>query len=535
MSGSKNLILGFCSRQSLDRLAPFIASLRLAAFAGDVCLLVEDVAAATIGRLRALGIIVERAAPSAQPGMTAMSSRHFSYLDFMTRRGEGYGNVLLVDPSTTLIQADPFGMQLPAEIVYAGTGRLIGETPDVHGAVVRGYGEAVAHNIRDCTVANAATTLGTRAGMLRYLAAMTQQLAGRSGPITGALDKGVHNYIVHMRPLPGAWLDRTGGTVVALDASAPDTVAATDQGVLTDGRLAPVVADWDAITRVLVHVRTSPRYRLDDAAQPARRQAPAPRDAVAAFYYRPRDAGWLELFLGSLRCVNDAADVYCIGDFDPDELAVVARFGALAFTLPACEPTMAENLAHFYLHQVLEGIVSAGATPDQLLLLDGVRAVFPRDPFLNKTVGLSLFREGPARIGELEYNRHRLALFMPLDERALRQPVVSSMVLRGPLPALREFYRRMFIELVGRAELLKIHKVVQGIVNKLCHTDDLGFPVTVHPNGAEVYFEFLGSSLALDTRRGVRIGGTVPGVVLGGHPESPLLMKLRIDLNLADS
>ncbi|HET6194550.1 MAG TPA: hypothetical protein VFE12_02300, partial [Acetobacteraceae bacterium] len=63
MSGSKNLILGFCSRQSLDRLAPFIASLRLAAFAGDVCLLVEDVAAATIGRLRALGIIVERAAP----------------------------------------------------------------------------------------------------------------------------------------------------------------------------------------------------------------------------------------------------------------------------------------------------------------------------------------------------------------------------------------------------------------------------------------------------------------------------------------
>ena len=82
--------------------------------------------------------------------------------------------------------------------------------------------------------------------------------------------------------------------------------------------------------------------------------------------------------------------------------------------------------------------------------------------------------------------------------------------------------------------MLKIHKVVQGIVNKLCHAGDLGFPVTLHPNGAEVYFDFLGSSLALDARHGVRIGGTVPGVVLGGHPENPLLMKLRIDLNLAD-
>jgi hypothetical protein len=167
-------------------------------------------------------------------------------------------------------------------------------------------------------------------------------------------------------------------------------------------------------------------------------------------------------------------------------------------------------------------------------VLDSVCAVFPRDPFLTKTIGLSVFCEGPTRIGESGYNRHRLGLFVQLDERWLREPVVSSMVLRGPLPFLREFYRRMFIELVGRAEMLNIHKVMQGVVNKLCHAGDLGFPVIAHPNGAEVYFEFLASKLAVDTRHGVRVGGTVPGVVLSGHRESQLLLKLRIDLNLQE-
>ena len=265
------------------------------------------------------------------------------------------------------------------------------------------------------------------------------------------------------------------------------------------------------------------------------RRASAPRDAVVAFYQRQRDAGWLELFLGSLRCVSDAVDVHWVGDFDQGELEILTRFRCTAHAVPASEPAIAENVAHLYISQVLERIASGGeAQPDQVLVLDSVRAVFPRDPFLTKTIGLSVFCEGPTRIGESDYNRDRLGLFVQLDEGWLRQPVVSSMVLRGKLPLLREFYRRMLIELVGRAELLKIHKVIQGVVNKLCHAGDLGFPVIAHPNGAEVHFEFLSSRLAVDTRHGVRVGGTVPGVVLSGHRESKLVLKLRIDLNLPE-
>jgi hypothetical protein len=536
VNGTTNLIMGYCARLPFSRLEPFIASLRHTTFAGDVCLLIEDVAAETVDRLRSVGVIVERAGPSAQQSMTAMSSRFFSYLDYLIRRGGKFANVMLADPATSIFQADPFTVPLPADIVYSVERRRIGEAPAVRDAVVQAYGEAVAHNIRDGAVSDSSTTLGSLPGMLRYLTAITHQLGGRTTPITGAIDLGVHNYIVHMRPLAGAWLDPTDRIVTALHTLPDDTVEIAEHGALIGGRSVPVLSRWDTSAKVTQHVRTSPRFRLyEQVPPPVPAQASAPRDAVVAFYQRQRDAGWLELFLGSLRCVSDAVDVHCLGDFDPGELEILTRFRCTAHAVPASEPAIAENVAHLYISQVLDRIASGGgAQPDQVLVLDSVRAVFPRDPFLTKTIGLSVFHEGPTRIGESAYNRDRLGLFVPLDEGWLRLPVVSSMVLRGPPLLLREFYRRMFIELVGRAELLNIHKVLQGVVNKLCHAGDLGFPVIAHPNGAEVHFEFLSSRLAVDTRHGVRVGGTVPGVVLSGHRESKLVLKLRVDLNLPE-
>jgi hypothetical protein len=537
VNGSKNLIMGFCARQSLSQLTPFIASLRHTTFAGDVCLLIEDTAAPTVDRLRALGVIVERAAPSAQQSMATMSSRYFSYLDFLVRNGDGYANVMLTDPATSVFQADPFGAPLPADIVYTSERRRIGETPMVYDAIVQAYGEAVAHNIRDCPASNASVSLGTRSGMLRYLTAMTHQFAGRTMPVAGMIDQGVHNYVVHMRPLAGAWQVPADRIASALHTVTDNMVEITDRGVVIDADPVPVLSHWAERPKVAAHVGTSPRFRLDDHSPPGRSEpASAARDAVVAFYQRQRDAGWLELFLGSLRCVSVAADVHCVGAFDDDELAILTRFRCTAHVVPATEPAIAENIAHFYINQVLDRIASGGTTrPDQVLVLDNVRAVFPRDPFLARTVGLSVFCEGPTRIGESDYNRDRLGLFVPLDGRWLAQPVISSMLLRGSLPVLREFYRRMFIELVGRSDILKIHKVVQGLVNKLCHGGALGFPVIAHPNGAEVHFEFLASNLGVDTRHGVRVGGTVPGVVLSGHKESQLLLKLRIDLNLPEA
>jgi hypothetical protein len=524
--------MGFCARPRFAQLAPFIASLRRTRFAGDVCLIVEDADADIIAQLRAHGIMVERAAPSVLSRMTAMAGRNFAYLDFLTSHAGDYAKVMLTDPANSVFQSDPFAASLPAEIVYTAERRRIGEVQPLHDAVVQAYGEGVARNIRDCAAANADITIGTLPGVLRYLAAMTRELGGRTTPITGIVDQAVHNYIVHMRPLRDACLDLDGAFCASLRTVRDDAVTCTDDDtVLIGGNAAPVLSHWSENAAVLRHADTAPRFRLD-ASMRGSEAAPLvaeATDAVVACYERERDAKWLPLFLGSLRCVNPRVAIHCIGDFDQPELATLSRHGCTAHPAPAANPDIAENIAHFFLSQVLNQLAPQ---PQQVLVLDCMCAIFPRDPFLTKTVGLSVFREGPTPIGNSDYNRDRLAFFTPLDEDRLRQPIVSSSVLRGTLPVVGEFHRRLFAELVGRADLLTIRKVVQGAVNKLIYDGGFGFPVTAHPNAAEVYFDYWASGLALDDRHGVRIGGAVPGVAIGGDMETPLMRKLRIDLGL---
>ena len=155
MTGTKHLILGFCARQPFRLLEPFIASLRHSGFAGDVCLLIEDMAADTIAQLRAHGVMVERTAQSAQPRMSRMASRFFSYLDYLVHHADEYARVLLTDPTEVVFQSNPLLVPLPADIVYTSERRRIGKSAADHAAVVQAYGETVAYNIRDCAAANA--------------------------------------------------------------------------------------------------------------------------------------------------------------------------------------------------------------------------------------------------------------------------------------------------------------------------------------------------------------------------------------------
>ena len=130
MNGPKNLILCYWVGLGQGTIESFVASLRRTGFAGDVCVCVEGVAAATVAALRAHGIIVERAAPSAQPRMAGPASRYFTWLDVLARHGDGYANVMLTDPAGTTRAADPFAAPLPADIVYThGGGRLGGSPP----------------------------------------------------------------------------------------------------------------------------------------------------------------------------------------------------------------------------------------------------------------------------------------------------------------------------------------------------------------------------------------------------------------------
>jgi hypothetical protein len=534
VSGGRNLILGYWSKLPFSELEEFLASLRRTTFDGDICIFVEDVSLETIRLLLAHGIMVERAEPSAQPHMVTLSSRFFSYLDYLARNGQRYDHVMLSDLRDVVFQADPFARPLPAEIVFAQERCLLENCPVNREWVRQAYGEAVAHNMRDCQISCAGTTFGTSSGILRYLVAMTSELTSRPPPIEGGIDQGIHNYIVHMHPLGNAWLDTTDSIVATMHYIAPEAVQVSNRGVLIDGMLVPVLHQWQKHQAVANYVRSEPRFRLSPPIATTG-WTDVKSEIVICCYHPQRDTGWLNLFLGSLRSAGHAGGVHCVGTFDESELSLLSAHGCVGHQLGASDPSLdLDNVAHLYVSRVLDALAADGASrPDHVLVLDTVRAMFLRNPFLTKTIGLSAFCEGPMRIGESDFNLHRLWRFTEPDEAVLRRPVVSSSLLRGPLEVVRAFYRKLFTEFVGRAELLRMQKSIQGAVNKLCYADRFEFPIILHPNGAEAFFGLWPTELPITTQHGIRVGGTTPAVVLCGSLESELVRSLVQQLGLA--
>ncbi len=481
----------------------------------------------------------------APPQLPLLSRRFFDYLEFLACRDDDYEHVMLTDLRDVVFQADPFAEPLPADIVFAQERSLVG-TPDANfGWLWDTYGEAVATNMRDCMVTCAGTTFGTTSGIMRYLHAMTRELRERPPPHVVGLDQAVHNYIVRMRPLRNAWCDAIDSRVATMHFMPDESVQTTQQGILIDGTLVPVVHQWDRNKKTFDHVWAAPQFRLEEA---QRRSRPSPlgpprvagspvirrHDAVVAFYHRARDAGWLAQFLLSLRCVGFVGALHCVGAFNADELALLARHRCTAHPIEPADPALdIDSVAHFFLARVLDELAEdAEARPDQVLVLSSTGVAFQRDPFEARTIGLSVFCEGPTRIGESDYNRHRLTMFPPVDEVTLQQPIVSSALLRGQLDVVRTFYRKLFTEFVGRAELLRIEKVIQGAINKVCHDRGLDFPVIVHPNAAEVFFDLWQSKLDIDTGSLVRVGGAIPACVISQSPDSALIQAIRNRLGL---
>ena len=525
-----------------EQLEPFLGSLQRTAFNGDLCVLVGDAPEGVIELLLAHGIIVDRLRRFGA-GMTVdRYTRYYGYLDFITRHADRYNAVMLTDLRDVVLLSDPFERQLPADIVYTRERCLIGDNPIVRPRIAHTCGDAVAHNLRDLPLSCCGTTLGTVPGIVRYLLAMTQSLSTLAVAPACHADQAVHNHIVHLSALRGAWLEASDRTVSTMEHTPEESVAIGADEVLIDGKQVPVLHQWQKHPRLAAHVRSSPRFRLaalppvpSGRALPGSTLLNAPgHDTVICFYHRERDAGWLEPFVASLRLVGFAGPIHCIGAFDERESATLSQYRCTAQGLFETDFSIgADNLAHFCFCQMLDGLAMTADRHDrQIMLFESVHAVFQRDPFIGKTIGLSVFCEGSTRIGESEFNLHRVAHLGETSEALRRRPIISSAVLRGELEVLRDFYRQILREYAGRAELLRFDKSVQGAVNWVCHGDHLPFPVVVYPNAAEIFFQASASDLTVTTDHGITVGGAVPAAIFSPFHDTELLLTLRRQLGI---
>ena len=221
----RDLVMGF-GNLAFPLVEPFLASLRDIGFAGDICLFVHDIDVETIEALCSHGVIVEYGRTFLRPARHILCSRFFMYLDFLARHHRRYGRVMLTDIRDVIFQSDPFAHLGDADIVYAHERARIRECQYNAGWVRQAYGEGIYANIAEYYVSCAGTTIGTIDGILGYLAAMTDEMSASRVPDQN-IDQGIHNFVVHMRPLPGAWLDTSDTGVATLHHMPLERLAVT--------------------------------------------------------------------------------------------------------------------------------------------------------------------------------------------------------------------------------------------------------------------------------------------------------------------
>lgn len=532
MSGNQNLIIGLWTALPFARLEPFLASLRRTTFQGDLCLVVADVEPDVISEMLSHGILVQRMDRLSVPVMAPQAMRYFACLDFLARHGESYANVMLSDVRDVVFQSDPFAQPLPADVVFTQEPCLIGDAATEPNWIADLYGAAVANNLRNCPMSTAGTTFGTVAGVMRYLVGMTTELMrlvrNEVLRVPGS-DAGVHNFLVRMRAPRHSAFDPPNSRVGTVNFIPDTSITPTPDGVLIDGRPVPVLHRWDRNETLAQYVRASPRFLL----QPGQQRDLRRDRAVVAFYHPPRDADWLASFLISLRRAGYGGQIHCTGVLAEPELALLAQYGCVAHPIEPVNPELdIESVAHLFLSRVLDQLADTPTEPEQVLVMDSVRAAFLRDPFESETIGLSVFHESATRVADSEFNLHRLAKFVEPEGDIVQHPVVSSALLRGKLSIVREFYRRLFVQFIGRAELLRIHKMMQGAINKLCHGGIPGMDIVQYPNGGEAYLEIWEQGLPIRTEPLIRVGSAVPFVVLNLVRETELMRAIRARLRV---
>ena len=365
--------------------------------------------------------------------------------------------------------------------------------------------------MRDCVISCSGTTFGTAAGMLRYLVAMAAGTCRRDRPLPAADGSGA-TQLYRPHAAAAQCLAGCGGYALSppciicprrRSASPADTV-------LIDGRPVPVLHQWQKHTCSRRSISASHRRfsSADGQPKPGGTTSTAQCGAVA-ICHRARDAGWLEAFSGQPAHYRLRRHRALHRAFDPVRgLRSCARHHCTAHAVPADEPRVGRRTSRIS--------VSAGARSswrhaepqiDQVMLFDSRACGVPAQSIRrrdDRPVGIQRGRNPYRRIRIQRCTGSRISV-RPTT-RWLRCPIISSSILRGGVGVLRAFYRRLLAEYVGRAELLTVEKGIQGAINLVCHSGGLSFPMTIHPNGAEVLFRDTGHPRLPVTARTCRPG-----------------------------
>jgi len=226
MTIRRPIVLGIVRSYKVEKLAPFVMSLRRSGYTGDIGFFVDDLPQETLEFFYQQGVTMQplppryfvqsmrypiRAVANLAPAkfrkrarielsryyLHLIDARWPCYYEFLQRTRGLYSHVLFCDIKDVVFQRNPFDFDWKAALCSFCT------PPNIHirdeektfGWITTGFGEAEARRLQDKRVIGCGATFAEIDAAIEYSELMCENFIRINA--RGLVDQGVHNYLIH--------------------------------------------------------------------------------------------------------------------------------------------------------------------------------------------------------------------------------------------------------------------------------------------------------------------------------------------------
>ena len=259
------IVLGIVRSYKVDKLAPFVLSLRRSGYKGDIGFFVDDLPLETLEFFYEHGVtmqplppryyiqsrrhIIRALAKLAPPKFRSRAeielSRYYlhlidarwpCYYEFLQRTRGLYSHVMFCDIKDVIFQRNPFDFDWKAPLCsfYTPPDVLIREDEKTYGWIKTGFGEAEARRMQDLRVIGCGVTYAESEAALEYVRLMCENFIRINA--RGLVDQGVHNYLLHHNKVKSSYIYGFDETpVLHLGMVPKEKLRVNEQGLALNG------------------------------------------------------------------------------------------------------------------------------------------------------------------------------------------------------------------------------------------------------------------------------------------------------------
>lgn len=242
------LLIGAAYGYKTELLEPFVKSLRRN-WQGDCLLVVHPLSDDELAFYEKYNIITFELEEEIKNPKDIQVMRYDIYKSILEENFLDVDQILISDIRDVMLQDDPFKGSKGAELEFFLEPCLFKDCSANWPWVGGIYGQKGMELVKDRWIICSGTTMGTRAGIMRYIDTMIAEIdaireTGR--PLYQGEDQPIHNYLIYSGKFPNAVYHHNGeGPVTTVHHQQRLTFDRSGQLLNSDGTPTPLIHQWD--------------------------------------------------------------------------------------------------------------------------------------------------------------------------------------------------------------------------------------------------------------------------------------------------